>query len=98
MKCQAALLLLGIALCGPLSADPATEVREIRRLLQSRGETLDARTLKVLETGKTEDLAQLRRQLQHLPPPVAKNIGQGRPTATARKLNRSKKLNATRKL
>lgn len=106
MKCQAVQLILAAAVfASPVSAaDPAREVAEIRRLLEARGETLDARTLAVLKSGRAADLAQLRRQIQARPAPVAPNIGQGRPaakkpaTAPARRLQRSGKLNTTRKL
>lgn len=101
MKCQAILPVLAFALCAPLAAsDPAREVAEIRRLLEARGERLDAKTLAVLKSGRPEDLAQLRRQIQHAPLPQTANIGQGRAekkTAPSRKLQPGK-LNATRKL
>jgi hypothetical protein len=105
VKCQAVHLILAAALLGSpaATADPAREIAEIRRLLQARGETIDARTLAVLKNGRAADLAVLRRQIQARPAPASPNVGQGRGPAAkkpapVRKLQRSGKLNSTRRL
>jgi hypothetical protein len=100
MNCQAILPALALALCVPLMAsEPVREVAEIRRLLDARGERLDAKTLDLLKSGRAADLAQLRRQIQHAPPPESANIGQGvtgKKVAPSRKLQPGK-LNSSRK-
>ncbi|MCW1921315.1 hypothetical protein OKA05_02050 [Luteolibacter arcticus] len=100
MNCQAILPVLVALLGSPLVAsEPAREVAEIRRLLEARGERLDGKTLELLKTGRPADLTQLRRQIQHAPPPQSANIGQGvsRKAAASRKLQPGK-LNSSRKL